>query len=100
MFVLARFDHLMFNSVTVMCVLLACEKLGIIEPAKEIHVFVIRGGFELDVFARIALMNMYANCNIIGVSQILDSPSVSIVSFVMTLMESPKSIKVLGIMTL
>ena len=62
MFILGRFNHLMFNSVTVMCVLLACEKLGDIEPAKEIHVFIIRGGFDLDVFAGIALINMYAKC--------------------------------------
>ena len=52
----------MFNSVTVMCVLLACEKLGDIEPTKEIHVFIVRGGFDLDVFAGIALINMYAKC--------------------------------------
>ena len=62
MFVLARFDHLMFNLVTVMCVLLACEKLGNIEPTKEIHVFIVRDGFDLDVFAGIALINMYAKC--------------------------------------
>ena len=68
MFVLGRIDHLMFNSVMVMCVLLACEKLGIIEPAKEIHVFIIRGGFDLDVFVGIALINMYAKYNIMDIA--------------------------------
>ena len=51
-----------------MCVLLACEKLGDIEPAKEIHVLIIRGGFDLDVFAGIALINMYAKCNIMDIA--------------------------------
>ena len=63
MFVLGTFYHLMFNLVTVMCVLLTCEKLGDIEPAKEIHVFIVRGGFDLDVFAEIALINMYYKCS-------------------------------------
>ena len=63
MLVLCRFDNLMFNPVMVMCVLLTCEKLGDIDPAKEIHVFIVRGGFDLDVFVGIALINMYYKCN-------------------------------------
>ena len=57
MFILGRFDHLMFNSV------MACEKLGDIEPSKEFHVFIGWGGFDLEVFLGITLINMYSKCS-------------------------------------
>ncbi|XP_058101041.1 pentatricopeptide repeat-containing protein At5g04780, mitochondrial-like [Magnolia sinica] len=40
----------------------ACTNLSAYEQGKQIHVHVLKSGFELDVFAGNALVNMYAKC--------------------------------------
>eukprot|EP01018_Ginkgo_biloba_P039368 Gb_08569 [translate_table: standard] len=50
------------NSVTVASVLPACARLGALQHGKEIHYYMTRSGFELDVFVCNALLDMYAKC--------------------------------------
>eukprot|EP01018_Ginkgo_biloba_P028329 Gb_03597 [translate_table: standard] len=44
------------------CVLKACAHLQALQRGKEIHDYIIRGGFESDVFVGNALTDMYAKC--------------------------------------
>eukprot|EP01018_Ginkgo_biloba_P030319 Gb_23085 [translate_table: standard] len=50
------------NSVTIASVLPACALLAALQQGKEIHDYVLKRGFESDVFVGSALVDMYAKC--------------------------------------
>jgi len=50
------------DTFTVVSVLTACAYLGSLQQGKWIHGYVIRRGFELNVFVGTALIDMYAKC--------------------------------------
>uniref|UniRef100_UPI0040747504 Synthetic PPR-DYW protein n=1 Tax=synthetic construct TaxID=32630 RepID=UPI0040747504 len=50
------------DEVTLPSVLSACANLGALEQGKQIHAYVIKSGFESDVFVGSALIDMYAKC--------------------------------------
>eukprot|EP01018_Ginkgo_biloba_P019070 Gb_40766 [translate_table: standard] len=50
------------DSFTFPCVLKACASLASLQQGMEIHVYIIKGGFDLDVFVKSALVAMYAKC--------------------------------------
>jgi pentatricopeptide repeat protein len=55
-------------------VLGACASLAILEQGKQIHSLVIKSGFESDVYAGNALVDMYAKCGSIeGSFQVFDA---------------------------
>eukprot|EP01018_Ginkgo_biloba_P030200 Gb_04419 [translate_table: standard] len=51
------------NMVTLASVLPACANLADLLQGKEIHQYIIRSGFDLDVFVGSTLIDMYAKCN-------------------------------------
>eukprot|EP01018_Ginkgo_biloba_P030278 Gb_21443 [translate_table: standard] len=57
------------DSFTFVSILPACAHLGDLQQGKEIHEYIIRGGFESDVFVGSALIDMYAKCRSIEVSR-------------------------------
>eukprot|EP01018_Ginkgo_biloba_P009822 Gb_15507 [translate_table: standard] len=50
------------NPVTYASVLPACASIAALEQGKEVHEDIIRNGFQYDIFARNALVDMYAKC--------------------------------------
>eukprot|EP01018_Ginkgo_biloba_P009793 Gb_07725 [translate_table: standard] len=54
------------NFITYASVLPACANLETLQEGKQIHKDIIRSGYELDVFVRSALVNMYAKCTSIA----------------------------------
>eukprot|EP01018_Ginkgo_biloba_P010718 Gb_14382 [translate_table: standard] len=50
------------NSVTIASLLPACAYVAALEQGKEVHAYIIRRGFETDVFVGSALVDMYAKC--------------------------------------
>eukprot|EP01018_Ginkgo_biloba_P011283 Gb_07570 [translate_table: standard] len=50
------------NSEIFAIVLPVCADLAALEQGKEIHEFIIRGGFQTDVFVGNTLVDMYAKC--------------------------------------
>eukprot|EP01018_Ginkgo_biloba_P015302 Gb_10776 [translate_table: standard] len=50
------------NSVTIASVLPACANLAALQQGKEIHDYIIRIGFDSDVYVGSALLDMYAKC--------------------------------------
>eukprot|EP01018_Ginkgo_biloba_P006877 Gb_03545 [translate_table: standard] len=50
------------DSVTIVSILLACARLSALRQGKEIHDYIIRGGFESHAFVVNALIDMYAKC--------------------------------------
>eukprot|EP01018_Ginkgo_biloba_P019235 Gb_06193 [translate_table: standard] len=44
------------------CVVNACAGLSALKQGKQIHVRIVKSGFELDVFVGAALIDMYAKC--------------------------------------
>ncbi|KAL6217512.1 hypothetical protein ACLB2K_010729 [Fragaria x ananassa] len=64
---LAVFDEMSINgvspdAVTMSTVVSACAHLGALDLGKEIHYYVMRNGFDLDVYIGSALIDMYAKC--------------------------------------
>eukprot|EP01018_Ginkgo_biloba_P018762 Gb_15183 [translate_table: standard] len=57
------------DSITMVNILPACANLSVLQQGKQIHSFIIRHGFEWDVFVVTALVHMYAKCNMIGVAR-------------------------------
>eukprot|EP01018_Ginkgo_biloba_P006645 Gb_37102 [translate_table: standard] len=57
------------NSVTLVSVLPACAHLGALQQGKWIHDYLIRSGFESNVFVGTALIHMYANCGDIEIAR-------------------------------
>ncbi|XP_052201710.1 pentatricopeptide repeat-containing protein At1g19720-like [Diospyros lotus] len=50
------------NPVTTTCALAACADLSLLCRGKQIHGYIIRRGFEANVFVSSALVDMYAKC--------------------------------------
>lgn len=50
------------DTFTVVSVLTACAYLGSLQQGKWIHGYIIRRGFDLNVFVGAALIDMYAKC--------------------------------------
>jgi pentatricopeptide repeat protein len=50
------------NSVTIASVLPACAHLTALQEGKEIHGYIIRRGFQLDLYVGNTLIDMYAKC--------------------------------------
>eukprot|EP01018_Ginkgo_biloba_P019771 Gb_28393 [translate_table: standard] len=62
------------NMVSVVSVLPACAHLASLKQAKWIHAYIIRSGFDVDVFVGTALIDMYAKCGSIEVArQVFDN---------------------------
>ncbi|XP_057836382.2 pentatricopeptide repeat-containing protein At2g20540 [Cryptomeria japonica] len=57
------------DMVTVVSVLPACAHLAALQKGREIHDYIIRRGFEADVFVMSALIDMYAKCGIIKIAR-------------------------------
>eukprot|EP01018_Ginkgo_biloba_P022394 Gb_02038 [translate_table: standard] len=50
------------NPITIASVLPACGYVATLQQGKEIHNFIVRTEFELDIFVGSALVDMYAKC--------------------------------------
>ncbi|XAR71095.1 hypothetical protein NMG60_11028203 [Bertholletia excelsa] len=50
------------DEVTMSTVISACAHIGSLDLGKEIHLYVMEKGFELDVYLGSALIDMYAKC--------------------------------------
>eukprot|EP01018_Ginkgo_biloba_P036001 Gb_24114 [translate_table: standard] len=59
------------NSVTIASVLPACASLANLCHGKEIHGYILRNGFESNVFVGSALIDMYAKCQSIEDARIV-----------------------------
>eukprot|EP01018_Ginkgo_biloba_P032703 Gb_11926 [translate_table: standard] len=57
------------DTVTMVGVLQACAHLGVLDQGKWIHGYVIRSGFELDVFIGNSLVAMYAKCGSLDIAR-------------------------------
>eukprot|EP01018_Ginkgo_biloba_P022920 Gb_32227 [translate_table: standard] len=57
------------NSVTTASVLPACGHLAALQHGEEIHNHIIRNGFQSDVFAASALIDMYTKCGSIYIAR-------------------------------
>eukprot|EP01018_Ginkgo_biloba_P030797 Gb_33210 [translate_table: standard] len=71
------------SSVTMVTVLPACAHLGALQHGKGIHNYIIKYGFQLDVFVGTALIDMYAKCGILESAHQLfeEMPKRSLVSW-------------------
>ncbi|KAG6392140.1 hypothetical protein SASPL_146351 [Salvia splendens] len=58
-----------YDCVSISAALSACASLSSLRHGKELHGFMVRGGFELDLFASSALIDMYAKCGNLGLAQ-------------------------------
>jgi len=54
------------NSVTLVCVLSACARIGALTCGKEIHAHALRAGVSLDGFMPNAILDMYVRCGRMG----------------------------------
>eukprot|EP01018_Ginkgo_biloba_P036697 Gb_40434 [translate_table: standard] len=61
--------HLKPNSVTMVSVLPAYAQLAALHQGKGVHGYIIRRGFESDVFVGTALIDMYAKCGSIDIAR-------------------------------
>ncbi|OVA13928.1 Pentatricopeptide repeat [Macleaya cordata] len=50
------------DEVTMATVISACAHMGALELGREIHLYVMRNGFNLDVYIGSALIDMYSKC--------------------------------------
>ncbi|KAK9282156.1 hypothetical protein L1049_005068 [Liquidambar formosana] len=50
------------DEVTMASVISACAHLGALDIGKKIHLYVMKNGFDLDVYIGSALIDMYAKC--------------------------------------
>ena len=50
------------NNFIIPCVLKACSGLSALQQGKKMHGYVIRSGFDPDVFVKNSLIDMYAKC--------------------------------------
>eukprot|EP01018_Ginkgo_biloba_P028506 Gb_30190 [translate_table: standard] len=61
------------DSITLMSVLPACSQLAALQQGKEIHCYMLKCEFELDVFVGSAIIDTYAKCgNIDGARKVFD----------------------------
>eukprot|EP01018_Ginkgo_biloba_P034179 Gb_33068 [translate_table: standard] len=57
------------NRATIVSVLPACADLAALQQGKDIHDYIIRNGFELEVTVQNALIDMYAKCGCIQIAR-------------------------------
>eukprot|EP01018_Ginkgo_biloba_P026225 Gb_06173 [translate_table: standard] len=57
------------DMVTIASVLPACAQLAALQEGKEIHNYIVRHGFESDLFVGNSLIDMYAKCGCIDVAR-------------------------------
>eukprot|EP01018_Ginkgo_biloba_P030327 Gb_08618 [translate_table: standard] len=57
------------DSVTIASVLPACAQLVALEQGKNIHDYIIKSGFESDVYVGSALVDMYAKCGSLEIAR-------------------------------
>eukprot|EP01018_Ginkgo_biloba_P030289 Gb_21434 [translate_table: standard] len=57
------------NSITTVSVLPACAHLAALRLGKSIHAYIIRSGFDSDVFVETALIDMYAKCGSLEIAR-------------------------------
>ncbi|XP_060967604.1 pentatricopeptide repeat-containing protein At1g06143 [Cannabis sativa] len=50
------------DGVTMATIISSCAHIGALQLGKEIHLYVMQNGFELDVYLGSALIDMYAKC--------------------------------------
>lgn len=70
---LAVFQEMTMNGinpdeVTMSTIISACAHLGALDLGKEIHLFVMQKGFDIDVYIGSALIDMYAKCGSLDTS--------------------------------
>eukprot|EP01018_Ginkgo_biloba_P010846 Gb_36538 [translate_table: standard] len=56
------------NKITMINILSACAQLSALQEGKEIHGYIIKNGFEVDVVVGNTLMDMYAKCRSIDIA--------------------------------
>ncbi|XP_059075785.1 pentatricopeptide repeat-containing protein At5g27110 [Cryptomeria japonica] len=59
------------DSGTVTSVLPACSRLGALWEGRQVHGFILRNGFEDDVFVGSALVDMYAKCGSVDTARLV-----------------------------
>eukprot|EP01018_Ginkgo_biloba_P033250 Gb_04533 [translate_table: standard] len=59
------------NVVTLVSVLVACADLAVLQQGKEVHVYIIKHGFESDVSVGTTLVSMYAKCRRMDIARLL-----------------------------
>ncbi|RWV93770.1 hypothetical protein GW17_00043748 [Ensete ventricosum] len=66
---LVAFSEMLFettpNELSFSTALAACANIFMLEHGKQIHSYMVRNGFELDVIIRGALVDMYSKCRLI-----------------------------------
>nr|GMC93325.1 pentatricopeptide repeat-containing protein At1g06143-like [Ipomoea batatas] len=50
------------DEVTMTTIISACAHIGVLDYGKEMHLYVMQNGFDLDVYIGSALVDMYAKC--------------------------------------
>ncbi|XP_057812166.1 pentatricopeptide repeat-containing protein At4g21300 [Salvia miltiorrhiza] len=58
-----------YDCVSISAALSACASLSSLRHGKELHGFMVRGGFDLDLFASSALIDVYAKCGNLELAQ-------------------------------
>eukprot|EP01018_Ginkgo_biloba_P034753 Gb_24825 [translate_table: standard] len=53
------------DKVTLAILISACATLAILESGKQVHAHVVKTGFELNIFVRSSIVDMYAKCGTI-----------------------------------
>eukprot|EP01018_Ginkgo_biloba_P026037 Gb_14324 [translate_table: standard] len=69
MFRQMQLDGMKPTSVTILSVLPACTQLGAIRQGKEIHAYIIRMGFQLNVSIANAFVDLYAKCGSVQIAR-------------------------------
>ncbi|KAG9142935.1 hypothetical protein Leryth_006214, partial [Lithospermum erythrorhizon] len=57
--------------VTMTTIISACAHLGVADQGKEMHLYLMQEGFEIDVYIGSALVDMYAKCGILNRSLVV-----------------------------
>lgn len=57
-----QLEDMKLNEATILSTITICAGLGILKQGKEIHGYVLRNGFDSDVFVGTTLIEMYAKC--------------------------------------
>ena len=55
-------DGIHLDEVTMAAIISACAHLGALDLGREIHLYILQNGFDLDVYIGFTLIDMYAKC--------------------------------------
>lgn len=64
------------DEIAVTSALAACSKLSALQLGKEIHCFALKAKYTDDTLVRCSIMDMYAKCGLIGLSEIVFKHSI------------------------